>query len=649
MEKLELKDFLKFNYLSNLKTNIRKNRVSFVRSIANYEKNSYTNHLYVGENETFSRIHTFEGGAQYYWYDDTQLLVNVTNSDETKARKTTFSLYNSENGELEPFVTFKIPVSSLSVLDAQTLLISSFINEDDLALLDDAKRGDYIKDLDERKDYEVFESIPFYGNGSGFSKNKRSVLFIYKVETQTYTQVSALSHSTAIHHVDLDQHKVYLTQTQVLDVPNFTSLVSVYDYKNDTLDVLYNKEDNTIRRVIVLNDDVYVLANTMEAHGINQNSDFFKVEANTLIPVAPFGLSASNSIGSDVRLGGSSTDYTHDNVYYFVGTYHDRTRVYAFDGKTLNVIHQPLGSIDALTHTSSGLLCIGLFDNKLQEVYTLAHDDSRLQLTRFNTLALADKYIAKPQHITYERDGQPLDGWVLLPQDYSSESSYPAILDIHGGPKTIYSDVFYHEMQVWANLGYIVFFTNPRGGDAFGDEFADIRGKYGTVDYEDIMTFTDIVLEKYAIDPARVGVTGGSYGGFMTNWIVSHTDRFKAAATQRSISNWISFYGTSDIGTYFGSDQTAANPFDNIEDMWEQSPLKHAKNIKTPLLIFHSEEDYRCPIEQAMQLFTVVKLNGVESRFVWMKGENHDLSRSGKPQSRVKRLEEITTWFENRL
>ena len=126
---------------------------------------------------------------------------------------------------------------------------------------------------------------------------------------------------------------------------------------------------------------------------------------------------------------------------------------------------------------------------------------------------------------------------------------YPAILDIHGGPKTVYGKVFYHEMQVWASKGYFVFFCNIHGSDGRGNEFMDIRGKYGTIDYDELMQFTDKVLETYPqIDASKVGVTGGSYGGFMTNWIIGHTDRFACAASQRSIANWISFSQTSDIG-----------------------------------------------------------------------------------------------------
>ena len=199
-------------------------------------------------------------------------------------------------------------------------------------------------------------------------------------------------------------------------------------------------------------------------------------------------------------------------------------------------------------------------------------------------------------------------------------------------------------------MGYFVFFCNPRGSEGKGNAFADIRGIYGTIDYEDIMKFTDIVLEKYTnIDKSRVGVTGGSYGGFMVNWIIGHTDRFKCAASQRSISNWIDDFGTTDIGYYFNPDELGGDVCSGFDKLWEQSPLKYANNAKTPTLFIHSEEDYRCYQTQAFQMFTALKYYGVESRICLFKGENHELSRSGKPKHRVRRLKEITDWFEKYL
>ena len=248
------------------------------------------------------------------------------------------------------------------------------------------------------------------------------------------------------------------------------------------------------------------------------------------------------------------------------------------------------------------------------------------------------------------RGGYELDGWILKPAYFDEKRTYPAILDIHGGPKTAYGEVFFHEMQFWAAQGYIVFFCNPTGSDGRGDQFADLRGRYGQIDYEDLMAFADAVLDRVPqIDPRRVGVTGGSYGGYMTNWIIGHTDRFAAAASQRSIANWVSMIGTDDCGFTFDTDQMDADPWKGMVKIWDQSPLQFADKVKTPTVFIHSFEDYSCPIQEGMQMYNAIVHHGVEARMCLFKGESHGLSRIGKRHHRVRRLREMTDWFNHYL
>ncbi|MBO4213462.1 MAG: S9 family peptidase [Lachnospiraceae bacterium] len=285
----------------------------------------------------------------------------------------------------------------------------------------------------------------------------------------------------------------------------------------------------------------------------------------------------------------------------------------------------------------------------LEELYRLKNGKVT-KLTHFNDSMLKGRYVAVPEKMTIQSEGFDIDGWVLKPIDYNPKKKYPAILEVHGGPKTVYGEIFHHEMQHFASEGYFVFFCNPVGSDGRGGKFADIRGHYGDHDFKNLMDFTDAVLKKYPqIDPKRVGVTGGSYGGFMTNWIVGHTDRFACAATQRSISNWISFHGVSDIGPYFAKDQTQGDIEGKIKKMWDQSPLKYADNVKTPLLFIHSDEDYRCPLSQGMQFYSALANKGQIVRMCIFHGENHELSRSGKPKHRMRRLTEISNWMKEYL
>lgn len=275
----------------------------------------------------------------------------------------------------------------------------------------------------------------------------------------------------------------------------------------------------------------------------------------------------------------------------------------------------------------------------------------RQALTSFNTTYLEEVELVEPEAIVYKgATDWDVHGWLMKPAGYSEGEKYPLIVEIHGGPHTMYGNTFFHELQLLAAQGYGVLYVNPRGSHGYSQEFVDaVRGDYGGGDYEDIMAGLDYVIEENEwIDTDHLGVTGGSYGGFMTNWIVSHTNRFKAAVTQRSISNWISFFGVSDIGYYFSDWQIGADMMD-VDKLWEHSPLKYAKDVETPLLILHSEKDFRCPIEQAEQLYITLKSMGKVTEFVRFPDADHNLSRTGTPNLRVARLDEITGWFEKYL
>ncbi len=255
------------------------------------------------------------------------------------------------------------------------------------------------------------------------------------------------------------------------------------------------------------------------------------------------------------------------------------------------------------------------------------------------------------ESVVIRRDGFVIEGWVMKPHGWKKNKKYPVLLEIHGGPATAWGHGFMHEFQLLASRGFAVAFCNIRGSIGYGEAHTQgTNGAYGAGDFDDLLAFLDACLEKYPwLDRARQGVLGGSYGGVMTNWIISHTDRFKVAVTDRSICNWLSMFGTSDIGYWFVTRELRGSVPQDLEHLWEVSPLKHVQHVKTPCLVIHSEEDHRCPIEQGEQWFTALQRLNVPSRFVRFPGESHELSRAGRPDRRVIRLKETVTWLERYL
>ncbi len=270
---------------------------------------------------------------------------------------------------------------------------------------------------------------------------------------------------------------------------------------------------------------------------------------------------------------------------------------------------------------------------------------SEKRLSSYNDAWSRKLDLVQPQG-PFEAGPAKVQFWAIEPTRPRKDKA--AVVQVHGGPHTNYGYGFNFEFQLMASRGFAVIFGNPRGSSSYGFTFKTaMLGAYGSVDADDVMAIAETGVKKLGRAKAPLHLTGGSYGGFMTNWLVGQTDRFRSAVTQRSISNWTSMYGTSDIGPWFVEKQVGGVSWGAVDKLWNQSPIKYAENITTPLLIVHSEEDYRCPIEQGEQLFSVLRRIGkAETEFFRVPGEGHELSRSGRPDRRIARLEAIIGWFE---
>lgn len=280
----------------------------------------------------------------------------------------------------------------------------------------------------------------------------------------------------------------------------------------------------------------------------------------------------------------------------------------------------------------------------------LVRDGRETRLTHVNDALLVEKGVISPTHLRAKTaDGIALDVWILKPSQ--PQTAPPFVLEVHGGPHFAYGYAFFLEFQILAAMGFVVAYGNPRGGQSYGAAFSDaITGDWGGMDVADVLTILDAAISETKPDPKRIGVAGGSYGGFMTTWLLGHSDRFAAGVSMRSVNDFVSEVGASDMGWFLEAEVGGPYDLDAGRKLFENSPMRAADKIGAPLLVEHSERDYRCPIDQGEQLFTLLRRFGrTDVEFVRFTGDGHSLSRTGKPRNRVLRLRAIAHWFLRHL
>ena len=637
MDQLQLKDFLRYRFLSSPKFAPGGARAAFVVTSCRAEDNSYASFLWLWEDGRLRQLTGLGKESQFIWEDDMHLLFPAVRSKEEQKRQeakeefTSFYRLCVSGGEALPAFTLPFSVSQLHHISGSRYLVEGVIDaaNPDYYRMDPEGREKVAKAHQENQDYEVLDEIPFWFNGQGFLCKKRTALFDYDVETGALRRLTAPLFS--LDSLAIVGQTAYFLGEEYRTKP--TGHDSLWKLEGSELRCLSAQLPVQGGQLLSVGERLLLLGSEGLRHGLNENDFVYTVDTETgaLSLLRAEEENMYSSVGSDCRYGGGEPCQVRGEDVFHLTTRWGDSHLYRLSPEP-----------------DTGLL-VAMYDCKLQELYTYNLTSRQLnQVSHFNDACLAGKYVAEPQPLRLESCGLEIEGWILMPKDFDPAGTYPAILDIHGGPKTVYGPVFYHEMQLWANRGYFVLFCNPMGSDGRGNRFADIRGRYGETDYQNLMDFTDAALARYPqIDPKRLAVTGGSYGGFMTNWIIGHTDRFACAVSQRSISNWLSFYGVSDIGYRFATDQCGGDLFHTPETLWAHSPLRYAQHVKTPTLFIHSDEDYRCPMAEGMQMYTALVDRGIPARLCYFRGENHELSRSGKPKHRIRRLQEITDWIES--
>ncbi|MDR1646074.1 MAG: S9 family peptidase [Tannerellaceae bacterium] len=634
--------------ISNLKE--KDGNIFFTLSKPDKETGAYPRHLYQlidGQAVLLSQSNISD---YFFWEDDIIFRGFRDEADQRRSgrpgeRPTVFQKL-SPNGYAEATEWLRLPFAAGQIqwIDKEHFFYTSSYNH---------HAGE------EGKTYYVLDELPFWSNGRGFTSGTRTHLYYYNKGERTLLTDTLGSASGFV----LSPNKKTLIYTErpayygkapregsrlvALDVETLTKTDVPLPEKTSGSGVQFITDDElllTLRPIAQENGEE-------EGPAAIYRLQLRSGEATKVFEPLLYDL--GGGVGSDIGSGGRSPITWDKTGIRFVTTDADHAPLIhvSFKDAHVSFLSKDKVSIQEYLPYKDGFLVTALVGQQGSEIYFLNKKGELTALSAINSKVFGEHQIVHPIEITFtNEEGRHLNGYVLPPANYEKGKKYPAILDIHGGPRSAYGVVFFHEMQYWANQGYAVFFTNPTGSSGRGYDFGNLRGKFGTIDYRDLMTFTDAVLEQTDfIDENRLGVTGGSYGGFMTNWIIGHTNRFKAAASQRCASSWISYFTTADIGYTFTQSNLTTDPWKNSDLLWERSPLKYADQVKTPTLFIHSEEDYRCPLSEGLQMYYALQYFEVPTRMIIFKDENHELSRSGKPINRIKRLEEITQWFDNYL
>lgn len=652
MKPISIDEFCSLKFLSDVAYSPSGNALCFAVTSADKAKNRYVSNIYTMRGG--KPVKLTGGGKErgFIFLDENTLLFPADREEKDEKTRDISSRYyriGLDGGEAELHLVFPIPTHGLMPLPSGDMLLlgTTAPGFEELYRGDEKLVSAYKKHAKENEDYEEISQAPWWWNGGTYTKGAYDSLFLYEAKRKKLRRLSALCESVGMAKLSPDGRYVYYMKSAVkpllpLAAAGTLCRMEVGVWREEVL--LASRRDLDIQGFEPAKS--FVLVVISDGHnGLNTDGDFYSLsyEDNELTLLAAHGEAIGSSVGSDIRYGGERALKADGDTVYFISTRFDCADLFRLENGNISRVTDWDGSVDSFDVKNGRVTAIALKDMRAQELY----DGNGKRLTRFNDAALRGKYVGSPERLNFTREGVELHGFVIKPMGYEEGKKYPVILDVHGGPKTVYGPVFYHEMQYWAGKGYFVIFCNPTGSDGRGD-FMNILGRYGTVDYDDIMAFCDEALRRYPdMDADDMFETGGSYGGFMTNWMIGHTDRFRACASQRSISNWLSFRGVSDIGIEFVPDQNAADLWGAPDKLWERSPLKYADRVRTPTLFIHSFEDYRCPIDQAYQMLSALISHGVEAKLVAFRGENHELSRSGKPLHRIKRLDEITRWFDS--
>lgn len=515
------------------------------------------------------------------------------------------------------------------------------------------------EELAAREGYYELEEYPFWANGAGMCERKRTRLYLWtrgelKRLTPDFMDVGAVA---------VLGDKAVLSGTEFRDVNDKPAALWTVDLITLALAPVPNTDGYTYTDLVRLDDQhVFCLRSDHKKYGESQNDfiDLLDIETGEFCRANESAdLSICNALYSDILYGASSYAFARyrDGVF-FIATSGDAAPVLYTDprtGKMETWVGGDFVAAEAVLSTDeSTLYFIAEKGGSGPEIWARDMDTGEIrQLTHLND-RVQEEYITLPvETFTFAgADGAPIAGFYIKPLGFEEGKRYKSVISIHGGPACTFGRCYYMELQYLATLGYAVLFCNPHGSVGYGGAFQDLREKYYTCDLEDILDLVAYARRELPfVDCDQMAVTGGSYGGMMVNWIITHYDMFKTAISDRGCANELEDFFMSDCGLSFSRDVRGGTIWDEgvFDKVWAASPIRYADRVKTPTLFIHSENDYRCTKEQSLSMFAALKLHGVKTRAYIFKGEDHGMCFSGKPKNRAARFEIIRQWLEETL
>lgn len=655
-----VEDICKIKFVSDPRFSTCGKAIAYTVTEADVDKNGYQSNIWVVDQEKNARQLTFSPKGKE------TLVKNTSPRWSPDGRYMAF--ISNRNGKNQLFVLPSTGGEARPVCDMSAGSITWAPNSKYIAFVaKDPKEKEEVKNPDKMH----FTTLRYKFNGMGyFTDSRKKYIWMVDVESGEVKQLTKSPFDDAAPAWSPDSQTLAFVSARHEDETNLFTDVWIKDIASGDLRKLTTNDGPSNQPLWSPDGKIIAFVGHDQGDANAPNDDIFVIDVatgETKNLTKAFDRSVTRGPGSDARYGsangGAKWKLDGSGLYFKAG--HHGASILCFVNMD--------GKVDVLTQEKHGIAGFDVFQDGKEiaisyvaetttapgEIYLWAKGTHQ-RLSAMNDALMNELELTVPEKFIYKSaEDWDIDGWIMKPVGFEEGKKYPVVVQIHGGPASAYGWSFYHEFHMLCSMGYGVLYVNPRGSRTYGEKFAyGVIGDWGGHDYDDIMNGVAYATENFDwIDSERIGVTGGSYGGYMTNWIVTQTDRFKAAVSLRSISNLYTKYGVSDIGWYGNRRGMAgADLWDGPEKgvgedfIMSRSAMRYAPNAKTPLLLIHSHEDYRCPFDQAEQFYVALKrLGNCPVEMVVFKRENHELSRSGRPWNRMDRLRAIADWFERYL